>query len=138
MSILNKHAAKTERELGNIMNAIKMGIFTQSTQKELLTLEDLKLEINERISTINLQLNMTMSETDIFDWINQFNHCDDSDEIKKERIIDSFFSKVILYDNRIIIAYNHAGNNITDLAINELELCSTSQSLAPSRGIEPV
>ena len=138
LAMLEKQAAKTERELSNIMKAIKMGIFSQSTQSELISLEDLKMDIAERIDTLNLQLKISMTEPEIFDWINQFNHCDDSDEIKKERIIDSFVSKVILYDNRIIIAYNHAGDNITDVVINELELCSNSQSMAPSRGIEPL
>lgn len=128
---IKKQIDAKHKEIDNILKAIKLGIFTDSTKNELLALEN---EVKELEEKFELQLAIEEKPLDSYRikyWFSRFNDIDNAD--KKRVIIGSFVRKVILYDNKIIIIYNHDGDNQKEYHEDELEEieCSNLTQLAP-------
>ncbi|MBO5207684.1 MAG: hypothetical protein J6C09_08915, partial [Clostridia bacterium] len=54
-------------------------------------------------------------------WFEQFLHFDKTDKGAREYLVNYFINRIFLYDDRIVIIYNHDGDNRTDLSNEEIE-----------------
>lgn len=102
-----------------MLNAIQMGVLTQSTKERLEALEKQRDELKVSILTEELQ-KPRLSKESIIAWINQFRYGDrDSTEYQK-RVIDSFVNSVYVFDEKLVLTYNYHGGTET-IALKDIE-----------------
>ena len=99
---------ETQKAINNIMKAIEMGIITETTRERLIELEDEKNELMLEIEREKLARPLLTKEQIVY-FIESFKGGDIDDKSYQERIIDTFVNKVIVYDDKLIITYNHGG-----------------------------
>ena len=127
----------TEKHIANILEAIKNGIFTESTKTELVKLEKRKEELNKQITVEESNKEEKLSREQVLFFFKSFVKSELSDEATKTIIIDRLVNKVILYDDRIIIILNNSDNNIDEPIENLEELCSNLPQLSPPLSHNP-
>ncbi len=108
-----------QKSISNLMKAIEAGIITETTKERLLDLEDQKEELICEIEKEKYSRPATTKEQIVY-FMEQFKDGDLDDKAYQERVIDTFVNKVILYDDKITITYNHSGeNNEVDIELIE-------------------
>ena len=95
-----------EREIDNIMSAIKQGIFTASVKTELEKAENKKSVLEHEIATEESGRPI-LSMEQIKYWICKFKMIDRGSEEQKRRLIDAFVNSIYVYDDKILILYNY-------------------------------
>lgn len=121
LSMLKGDLAQINAQIKNIIDAIKQGLLTPSTQSELLSLEERKATLQEKITMQEYLEDEPLTQDHIQFWFEQFTHFDYDDEGARAYLITYFINRVILYDDKVIIIYNHHGDNRTLLDTNEIE-----------------
>jgi len=132
LSILKQEYSQNEKYLNNILTAIKNGIFSDTTQKELARLEQRKLDLEESILVQEaLQQNKLTKEKVLF-FFKKFVDTELGDEDAKTSIISHLVYKVILYNDKIRIILKNKDHHTVEASIEELEnLCSNLTQLSP-------
>lgn len=103
--ILKKQLKAVEKEIDNVMNAIKAGIITKSTKATLTDLEEKQAAIEAALAQEQI-CRPILSREQIEFWIMQFAKTDFKDEIQKQRLIDIFINSVFVYEDRIVVFLN--------------------------------
>ncbi|MCR5786855.1 MAG: hypothetical protein K6G28_04070 [Acholeplasmatales bacterium] len=115
LSLNEKAIARNKKEIDNIMNAIKNGMYSEVMKDELndLEAEKHKLEVeNIRLKSKNknkLTPKMALS------FLDSLMDVDNDSEAQRKRLIDRFVKKVIVYNNRIDI-YLIAGSDTKEIS----------------------
>ena len=108
-----------ERNIENLLDAIQQGIFTKSTKTRLeeleATKEDLEIRIaNERIAKPKL------TEEQLLHFLHKFRVLDMSKQSHRQRLIDTFVNRIYLYDDKLVITFNHKDGTET-ITLNDIE-----------------
>lgn len=106
LSVLKKQLKQNQKEIENIMEAIKQGIFTKSTKAELNKLESEQENIQTLIAQEQIERPI-ISKEQIEAWIMNFAKIDLNNEKQKQRIIDVFINSIHVYDDRLIVFFNY-------------------------------
>ena len=125
-----------EKGLKNIMAAIEQGIITPTTKDRLLELEAEKADLEENIQKEEI-VHPTFSREQIIYFLERFRGGDVDDQEYRRQIIDTFISRVWLYDDKTVITYNYSGdgNTVTLEAVEKAALEAAgmcSNQLPPS------
>ena len=132
LSILKQEQAQNEKYINNLLTAIKNGIFSETTQKELIKLESRQTELKEAILVQEALQQNKLSKEQVLFFFKQFIQEELSDEEAKTSIIDTLVYKVILYDDKIRIILKNKDNITKDGSLEELEkMCSNLAQLSP-------
>lgn len=124
LSLLTKQLADTRKSMQNIMNAIEQGIITKTTSERLKELEEIETRLEYEIEVRKLQKNVTLDEKSIKFMLEKYRNPEmDAEQYAKE-IIDTFVHSVYLSDDRVIIFYNLANKEKTELENSVLDLLS--------------
>ena len=146
---LKKQEQQNAKSIKNIMNAIEMGIITETTKERLLELEQQREEIKIRIAQAEIKRPEISYEQVLF-WLEQFKNGDIEDYGFCFRLINTFIHSIYLYNDHIIVAYNFCDENenreSVELAVNDIEKNrvhsepngSSEHGHLPQTGIEPV
>lgn len=123
--LLTEQLKETQRGIGNLLNAIQQGIFTKSTKARLEELEAAKEELeikiaNEKTATPKL------TEEQILFYLHKFRVLDMSKQSHRQRLIDTFINRIYLYDDKLIITFNHKDGAET-ITLNDIETALTGQ-----------
>lgn len=139
LDYLEGRLKETKKTIGNIMKAIEAGIITETTRDRLLELEEEKSEIEADIEREKI-IRPKISREQIIYFIESFKGGDIDDKAYQERVIDTFVHKVLVYDDKIIITYNHGGedNEITAKIIDEHLKDNTDSESDSSSGVRPI
>ena len=125
---LKSNKTKTENEIRNILNCIKSGTASKSLTDELSKLE---LELSDIEAQIVIQENVHIRQIGpehIEFLFEQFRNLDLNNEELCERFIDTFIHKVVLYEDKVLIVYNHSGKNDEKIKISDIEsICDDSE-----------
>ena len=108
-----------ERNIENLLNAIQQGILTKSTKARMEELEaakeDLEIRIaNERIAKPKL------TEEQLMHFLHKFRVLDMSKQSHRQRLIDTFVNRIYLYDDKLVITFNHKDGTET-ITLNDIE-----------------
>lgn len=107
----------------NILKAVEKGLATDTLLTRLKTLEDERAAILGEIAFLESRtFGLTVEELEFF--LLQFLQRDDEEDYNR-RIIKSFISRVVLYDDKIEIEYTLDGQS------SQVPMCSTSDSSSP-------
>lgn len=114
-----------ERNIANLLNAIQQGILTKSTKARMEELEaakeDLEIRIaNERITKPKL------TEEQLLHFLHKFRVLDMSKQSHRQRLIDTFVNRIYLYDDKLVITFNHKDGAQT-ITLNDIETALTEQ-----------
>ena len=121
LEVLKQQLAEVNSYIKNILTAIKKGIITESTQEELEKLEAEKVELEKKITFAEYDASTCLTRERIKFWFEQFAEFDLNDEGARQYLVTYFINRIILYDDKMIIIYNHNGDNRTELDASELE-----------------
>lgn len=89
-----------------MLNAIQAGIITESTKQRLNELEQRKKDIELQIIQEEIQCPQ-LSREDVTYWICRFRSLDVTQMEERRRLIDSFVNSVTVFDDYILITFNH-------------------------------
>ncbi len=119
VSSLKASLRTVETQIGNIMNAIKAGIFTKSVKEELQNLEDEK-ERMEKTLQIEFVHHRKFTKAEIKAAIQIMSEYPVENDSKKTSFINHFVDKVLIYKNGNVRIYtNLFGTKTTIDAIDE-------------------
>ncbi|MCM1062677.1 MAG: recombinase family protein, partial [Eubacterium sp.] len=106
LSVLKKQLKQKQKEINNIMTAIKAGIFTKSTKTELEKLESEQEEIQLLIAKEQIERPI-ISKEKIESFIMDFSKTDINNDKQKQRLIDVFINSIRVYDDKLVILFNY-------------------------------
>ena len=103
---LKRRLRENQKEIKNLMNAIKAGIVLKTTRSELEKLETEQEQLETNIAMEKL-VKPVIPQEKIQAWLMNFAYADLSDQSQKQRIIDIFVNSVYVYDDRVVIFFNY-------------------------------
>lgn len=121
LAVLKKRLKENQKELDNLMNAIKKWIVTKSTKRELEKLEEEQETLEISIAQEKLK-SPVIDKEHIRMWISQFAKTDLNSNEQKQELIDIFINSIYVYDDRMLLMFNYKGGE-KSLTFDELESC---------------
>ena len=114
---LKRRLRENQKEIKNLMNAIKAGIVLKTTKSELEKLEAEQEQLETNIAIEKL-VKPVIPQEKIQAWLMNFAAADLSDKSQKQKIIDIFVNSVYVYDDRVVIFFNYKdGERCVDFSV---------------------
>lgn len=113
------------KRIKNIMDAMEMGIVTDSTKERLLELEARKADLEAQIESQQMKKPLLTKEQIIF-WLESIRSGDISNPEYQRKIIDTFVNSIFIYDSggkkgrKIVITWNLSGANTETLIVSDI------------------
>ena len=137
LQLLNNELQTKQKQLNNIVEAIKAGIFSKTTQDELLKLEDEIQKVKDTIAVHTAKAPIRITRDMVEFWFAQFRDYTSEDKKINKLIVNSFINKVFYSEHKLTIVYNHSGECTEDVTLEEVnEMCSTTNKLVTLRRVE--
>lgn len=125
LSLLNDKLKATNKTIKNIMSAIEMGIFTDTTKDRLLELEREKAELTRQIKFEESNI-ISVSREDVIAGLSVFRDGDLSDPKYLAGLFDTFLIRVYLFDNELKLIFSFDGKNkTTTVSLKDLPSASS-------------
>jgi hypothetical protein len=105
-SFLLNEIKETEKSIQNLVKAIEQGVFTKSVKTRLDTLETVLDELKTKLIQAEIAKTLITKEMVVF-YFQKFRELDFTKLENKQALVDNLVNKVILYDDRFIIFFNH-------------------------------
>ena len=139
LSLFKQEQSQNNKYLDNLLTAIKNGIFSDTTQSELLKLEKRKQELEEQIIIKEAQQDNQLTKEKVLNYFKEFVNSELSDDEAKTSIIEHLVNKVILYDKKITIILNNNEDGTIDADISDIEeiVCSNLAQHSPPLSHNP-
>lgn len=151
---LNKELQENNKKLANLLRALENGIFNDTTNDRMKELEIANKELKEKIISREMLTIKPLDENLVYAYLCSFKDLDYSLNNAKQRVIDMFVNRVVLFDDYCEIYFNISDDKGTQLKLSEqpdLEQesefltkkeqpehrCSDCYHLAESVGFEP-
>ena len=151
---LNKELQENNKKLANLLRALENGIFNDTTNDRMRELEIANKELKEKIISREMLTIKPLDENIVYAYLCSFKDLDYSLNNAKQRLIDMFVSRVVLYDNECFIYFNISDDKGTHLKLSEQpdfeqesefltkkeqpeHKCSDCYHLAEREGFEP-
>lgn len=100
---LNKQLSDTEKALSNLVKALEMGIFSESTQARLLELEAQKRALANAIEAEKTKQSILQDEYSIRHYFELYQKADFTNTDVRDMIFEYFIDKIYVYDDRLLI-----------------------------------
>ena len=128
---LNQQLSDCEKAIENMLNAIQMGILTESTKERLEQLEAQKKDL--KLSILQAQIERPRyTKSQIVDWISRFKYGNANDPNYQRQIIDTFINAIYVFDDKLAFTYNfHDGTETITLKEIEAAFGSDLSQVAP-------
>ena len=106
LKALEKSKSEVEKALNNILKAIQQGIITETTRSRLLELEQQNKGLDESIKKEKEKLSRSKEEFSIQRFYDYFGNSDYSDADKRDIILNYFFKKIYVFEDKVIVTCN--------------------------------
>ena len=114
---LKRRLRENQKEIKNLMKAIKAGIVLKTTKSELEKLEAEQEQLETNIAIEKL-VKPVIPQEKIQAWLMNFAAADLSDKSQKQKIINIFVNSVYVYDDRVVIFFNYKdGERCVDFSV---------------------
>ena len=102
------------------MHALENGVFNNTTNTRMKELENANKELQEKIASRQMLTIKPLDENVVYDFLCSFKDIDKSNTLAKQRMIDLFVNRVVLFDNgTMIIYFNVSGDKGKQLNIKD-------------------
>lgn len=112
LPLYEQQLRETNTAIQNLLNAIQQGILTKSTKGRLEELEASKEELETRIACERLAKPKVSAEFMTF-WLHRFRKLDVRQKSHRKMLIDTFVNAIFLYDDKMVITFNHKDGTST-------------------------
>lgn len=140
LKALEKELSEINKKLKNLLAAIENGIFNNITNERMRELEINKKELEKKIIFASSKSIKPFNEKTVLSFLESFKDLDYSLNIAKQRLIDLFVNRVVLFDDHVEIYFNTSDNKNAQLPLKKqpdsLE-SSDCYLLAEKGGFEP-
>ena len=119
LPILRKQFVEVQKAIDNILDAIQMGIFSESTQHRLQELEQQRRVLSFEIAQEEMA-QPTFTADHIRFWLHQLRELNPQKLEHRRRLINSFVNAVYLYDDYLVFVGNYKDSTKT-ITFAELE-----------------
>lgn len=119
LKALEKEIADINKKLKNLLSAIENGIFNDTTNQRMKELEISKKELEEKIAQTSAQSIQPFNEEQIYAYLLSFKDIDQNNIKAKQRLIDMFVNRVVLYDDHCEIYFNITSDKSKQLKLSE-------------------
>ena len=109
LELYEQQLRETEKKISNMVKAVQQGFYNQTMQDTMLQLESEKADLLFRIDGEKLNIPIKLDYDKVVYYFSQFASGDPNDAQFRERLIDSFVNKVIVWNDKAIITYNING-----------------------------
>ena len=120
LKALEKELADINKKLKNLLSAIENGIFNDTTNQRMKELEISKNELEEKIAQTSAQSIQPFNEEQIYAYLLSFKDIDQNNTKEKQKLIDMFINKVVLFDDHVEIYFNASDDKKTHLKLKEM------------------
>ena len=103
-----------------MLNAIAQGFFNTSLQGKMIELESKKADLENTIANEKLNVPVPLVEDEVVFWFTQFQNGDLADEQFRNRLIDMFVNKAIIFNDKILLTLNVRQNDNEPLTVKEI------------------
>lgn len=110
---LRAELKQVESAAGNIMRAIEMGIFNDTTKARMEELDAQKTALEAAIADATLACTIQLTENDIRYFLRKYREIDLDSKEGRQRIVDTFVNAIFVYDDKITITFNYSGDDRT-------------------------
>ena len=117
LKALEKELTETNKKLKNPLSAIENGIFNNTTNERMKELEVNKKELEEKIVLASSKSVKLFDEKIVLAFLESFKDLDYSLDIAKQRLIDLFVNRVVLFDDHVEIYFNTSDDKNTQLQL---------------------
>lgn len=100
---LEKQLKDTEIALSNLVKALEMGIFSETTQARLLELEAQKRALTSAIEAEKTKRSILQDENSIRHYFELYQQADFKNTDVRDMIFEYFIDKIYVYDDRLLI-----------------------------------
>lgn len=115
---LNKELQENNKKLANLLRALENGVFNDTTNTRMKELESSNKELQEKIARRQILTIKPLEESVVYDFLYSFKDIDESNTLAKQRMIDLFVNRVVLFDNgTMTIYFNVSGDKGKQLSI---------------------
>lgn len=116
---LNKELQDNNKKLANLLRALENGVFNDTTNDRMRELEIANKELKEKIASRELLTIKYLNENVVYDYLCSFKDLDYSLNNAKQRLVDMFVNRVVLFDDHCDIYFNTNDDKSTWLKLNE-------------------
>ncbi len=117
--LLQRKLEQTQKAIDNLIRAMEAGIFSESTQERLETLEAEKTRLRDELLQAELKEDK-LSIDQIRSYIYSFRKLNPHDQEHRQKLIDSFVNSVRVYDDKILMIFNYKDGTDT-ITLNDIE-----------------
>ena len=130
---MNILVGDNEAGKSTILEAIQMGILTESTKERLEQLEEQKKSLKLSITQTQIE-RPRYTKQQIVDWISRFKYGNVNDPEYQRQIIDIFINAIYVFDDKLAFTYNfHDGTETITLKEIEAAFGSDLSQVAPRK-----
>ncbi len=116
---LNKELQDNNKKLANLLLALENGVFNDTTNERMKELEIANKELKEKIASRELLTIKYLNENVVYDYLCSFKDLDYSLNNAKQRLVDMFVNRVVLFDDHCDIYFNTNDDKSTWLKLSE-------------------
>ena len=129
--LYEKQLSSVQKSIDNTLNAIKMGIFTESTKQMLEELERQKKYLTEQIAVEKLRKPLMKPEK-VRNWLYKLRTLNPELIEHRRVLVDTFVNKIFLYDDKIIFTFNYKSDT-KEVTLKEIEVSDIFSGREPKR-----
>ncbi len=119
ITLLQRKLDQTQKAIDNLIRAIESGIFSESTQERLNTLEEERSRLREDLIRAELK-EEKLSVDQIRGYIYNFRKTDPNNQDHRQKLIDSFVNSVRVFDDKVLLIFNYKEGTDT-ITLNDIE-----------------
>lgn len=126
---LERQLRQVETAIGNLVRAIEMGIFNESTKARMDELTEQQQHIKASIAECTLVNRFQLTRKIIAFFLYDLRNLDTSKVDSQKRIINTFINSVYLYDDHFTIHFNYSGDSTR---VKYFDVESASSDISPA------
>lgn len=103
LKTLEQELKKTDKELINLVNAVKQGLLSDTIQQALLETETRKKALEDAIEAEKVKLSLAYDDHSIQHYFDLYAHADFDNPETRNQIFDYFIDKIYVFEDKLII-----------------------------------
>lgn len=117
---LTAQLKEVQTALNNLLKAIEMGIFNQTTAARMTELEEQRKQLEDEIKLSKVDNSLKLTREHILFFLIKFRDADLNDPACRQRLFDTFVNSIYVYDDKIILTFNYSGDG-RQITLQELD-----------------
>ncbi|MFH2116731.1 MAG: recombinase family protein [Bacillota bacterium] len=117
---MKKQFTHLKKQIENVTDAVKEGLYSKTLATELNSLENRKEDLDLEIKKYEAKIPIKMSKDVLLFFFSSFKKRELTESLKAQ-IIDSLVHKVVVFDDKLYIAFNTSKNYNKDISIDYIK-----------------